>query len=278
MVERKKFLFEEFKAKQGDIMWEEISAHVYKHAKIMSRRPGEIAWILLYPFIGILSLGILAFFLMSKGAPLDSMVFVFVGVMVWNFYGISQRGITYGITFDIWNGCLRHSFTGKSSVRHFIIGNSIFGFLSSFAAFLIIGTVGIIFFGFNIFSAGIFLVNLFFVFMFATGIGLMINGLMVAYGEKYMSLIWMLTGIIMVFSGVYYPVSMLPGVVQAFSYAIPATHSIISIRAALGISLNGATASLAIGAALAFVYLAIGALVFRYAVKMGKRSGMITRY
>ncbi len=259
-------------------MWTEISAHVYKHWKIMSRRPGEIAWILLYPFIGILSIGILAFFLISKGAPLESMMFVFVGVIVWNFYGISQRGITYGITFDIWNNCLKHSFAGKSSIGHFITGNSIFGLLSSLAAFALVGVVGFILFGFNIFAVGAFLVNLFFVFLFATGVGLMINGLMVAKGEKYMSIIWMGTGIIMVFSGVYYPVSILPGAVQAVSYAIPATHSIISMRAALGAGLDIAVAELVIGAALSLVYLAIGALIFRNAVNRGRRSGMITKY
>ncbi|MCK4816138.1 ABC transporter permease, partial [bacterium] len=199
------------------MMFEEISAHIYKHWKMMARRPGELAWLLVYPFVGLMSLGILSFYLRSQGAPLDTMLFVLVGVIVWGFYDVSQRAISYGITFDIWNNCLRHTFASKSSVTHFIIGNSAFGLLSSVVAFVLVGSVSVLIFGFNIFLAGFYLMNLFSVFIFATGIGLLIDSLMVTRGEKWMSLIWMGTGIIMIFSGVYYPVTILPDLMQRIS-------------------------------------------------------------
>ena len=215
-------------------MFEEVRAHMYKHWKIMSRRPGEMAWIIVYPFIAILSIGILAMFLISKGAPLDSMLFVFLGVVTWNFYDISQRAITYGITYHIWSMSLKHMFATSAKTSHFIIGNALFGIISAIFAFMMVGLIGILLFKFNIFLLGGYLVNLFFIFIFATGIGLMINGLMITKGEKYMSLIWMGTGIIMIFSGIYYPISILPSAVQTISLMIPATHSLISMRVAVG--------------------------------------------
>jgi len=259
-------------------MWEEVSAHIYKHMKIMAKRPGELAWIFVYPFISFLSVGILAFFLISEGAPLDSMMFVFVGVIVWNLYGLTQRAVTYGITFDIWSASLKHSFIGKSSIRHFVVGNALFGLTSSMATAVLIGIVGYFVFGFNLLVAGFFLVNLFFVFIFATAIGLVINGLMLAKGDKYMSLIWMGTGIIMIFSGIYYPVSILPVPMQAISNAIPVSHSLASLRASLGFGQSLAVNSLVTGAALSLVYLAIGAWIFRLGLKRGRTSGMITKY
>lgn len=258
-------------------MLEEISAHVYKHAKIMAKRPGELAWVLVYPFISVLSIGILVSFMISNGAPIESMMFVFVGVVVWNVYSLSQRGITYGVTFDIWSMSLKHAFIAKSSIASFIIGNSLFGLLSSLATVILVGLVGWIFFGFNLFLAGFFLVNLFFVFVFATAIGLIINGLMLSKGDKFMSLIWMGTGIIMIFSGIYYPITILPGPLQYIAQGIPVSHSLMSLRASLGFNPEAAVGELLIGAGLSIVYLAIGTFLFKLGLKRGRTSGMITK-
>ncbi len=211
-------------------MFEETTSYIYKQWKIMSRRPGELAWIFVYPFIGLLSIGIYAFFLITQGAPLDSILYVLVGVISWNFYDVSQRAITFGITLDIWSNCLRHSFAGNSRIRHFILGNSVFGLISSVLTFFLVAAAGLLVFGFNLFSAWLWLIpNLLIVFIFATGIGLMIDSLLISQSEKYMSLIWTMTGVIMIFSGVYYPASVLPAPMQAVSQILPTTHAINSM-------------------------------------------------
>ncbi len=259
-------------------MLEEASAHFYKQFKIMSRRMGEIAWIAIHPLIFILSLGILAYFVSEGGAGPETMLFVFAGVIVWNIYDVSQRATSFGITLDIWADSLKHTFTGSSSLAGFIVGNASYGLFSSVLVLMITGILAVILFGFNIFLAGFYLINLFFVFIFATGLALVINSLMVTKGDKYMSLIWILTGIIMIFSGVYYPIDILPGPVQAVSLAVPTTHSIMSLRAALGFSPGLANPELAIGAILSVAYFALGVLVFRWAIKRSKVTGVITRY
>src|SRR3989338_2556742 len=247
-------------------MMEEISAHFYKHKIIMKRRPADLAWIFLHPLIGLLSIGLLVFFIISKGAPIDSMLFVFVGVTMWNFYDLSQRAITYAITMDIWNTCLKHGFSGKSAVKHFIVGNSIFGLYSSTIAFVLVGVVGFFLFGFNIFAAGPYLMNLLTVFIFAVAIGLMIDSLMLAQGEKYLSLVWMVTGIVMIFSGVYYPVWILPHPISDISYALPSTHAINSIRSFLT-GTGSPLIEFGAGILISFVYLGAGIYFFKRGLK-----------
>ena len=259
-------------------MFEEASAHFYKQWKIMSKRPGEIAWIAIYPLISILSIGILAYFVITKGSPPETMLFILVGVIVWDVYGVAERAISYGITLDIWGNCLKHTFTGGSSFMGFIIGNSLFGLFSSVSVFLIMGAICIGLFGFNVFAAGLFLVNLFFVFLFATSFGLIIDAFMLTKGDKYMSLIWITPGLIMIFSGIYYPIEILPLPVQMFSLAMPTTHSLISLRASLGFSPGLAIPALLTGAALSIAYLAFGLLLFKWAIKRSKVTGILTRY
>lgn len=259
-------------------MLEEASAHFYKHYKIMSRRAGEVAWIAIHPLISILSLGILAYFVSKGGAGPETMLFIFAGVIVWNIYDVSQRATSYGVTLDIWSDCLKHTFTGSSSFTGFVVGNAFYGLFSSILVMIITGMLAAVLFGFNIFLAGFYLANLLFVFIFATGLALVINSLMVTKGDKYMSLIWILTGVIMIFSGVYYPIEILPGPIQAVSLAVPTTHSIISLRAALGFSPGLANPELAIGAVLSVAYFVLGALIFRWSIRRSRVTGVITRY
>ena len=259
-------------------MIDEISAFYYRQKVIMKRRPGELSWILVHPFIGLLSIGILALFVVKNGAPQNSVMFVFVGVIMWNFYDLVQRGITFGITFDIWGTTMKHSFSAKASPMHFIIGNSLFGFTSAVIAFVLVGIVGLFAFGFNIFAAGFFLINLLPVCLFAVAIGLMINSLMVSKGERYTALIWVLTGIVMIFSGVYYPVSVLPSPIFEIAHALPSTYAINSMRAAFGYSPELLIPDLIIGFVLSIVYLVAGYFIFVYGLKKGYTNGTITKY
>ena len=259
-------------------MFEEIGAHFYKQWKIMSKRPGEIAWITIYPLISIFSIGILAYFVITKGSPPETMLFVLVGVIIWDIYNTGERTTSFGITLDIWNECLKHTFTGSSSLVGFILGNVLYGVFGAFIITMILSALGIVFFGFNIFTAGIFLLNFVSVFIFSVGTGLFINSLMLTKGEKYMSLIWTLPGIVMIFSGIYYPIEILPYAVQLVSLAVPTTHSLISLRSSLGFSPGLAVPEFYIGMILSLAYLAVGVAVFRWAVSRSKKTGIIIKY
>ena len=259
-------------------MFEEISAHFYKQWKMISRRPGELSFLLLNPFIILLSLGIMIWFVVMQGAPASSMMFVFAGITIWSFFDLVERAVTYGLTLDIWNTCMKHTFSTKASPKHFIIGNSLFGMFSGIVAFSVVGVSGFLAFGFNVFAAGIYIINLVSILFFAIFIGLVINSLMVSRGEKWMALIWMITGIVMVFSGVYYPVSILPSPVQEISQLLPSTHAINSFRAGLGYLPETGLYEFLVGFVSSLFCLALGILIFKRGLKKGHENGIITRY
>jgi ABC-2 type transport system permease protein len=259
-------------------MLDEASAHFYKQWKIMSRRPGEMAWIALYPLISLLSLGIFAYFVTTRGSPPETMLFILVGVIVWDVYNVAERSTSFGIALDIWADCLKHTFTGGSSFAGFVLGNGIFALFGAVSVFLLMALLGTLLFGFSVFGAGAFLLNLASVFIFAVGFGLLINSLMLTKGEKHMSLIWTAPGIIMIFSGIYYPIEILPLPVQAVSLALPTTHSLISMRASLGFSSGLALPEFLAGAALSLAYFALGLAAFRWSIRRSRVTGVITRY
>ena len=110
-------------------------------------------------------------------------------------------------------------------------------------------------------------------------VGLLIDSLMVTMSEKYMALIWVSTGVIMIFSGVYYPVDVLPPGIRESAMIMPSTHAITSLRTAvMGGSAGVVMSEMLIGMVLGVAVFLIGSLTFRFAVNKGRENGVLTKY
>jgi hypothetical protein len=116
-------------------MWTEASAQLYKLLKIATRWPGEAAELLIYPLVTILSLGILAYFIITQGAPVETLLFVFVGVVSWSVFEGSQRVASYGIMVDIFDDSMKHTFAGWQGVGHYVLGVMSYGLFASALGF-----------------------------------------------------------------------------------------------------------------------------------------------
>jgi ABC-2 type transport system permease protein len=111
------------------------------------------------------------------------------------------------------------------------------------------------------------------------GIGMMTAVLPLISPEKGTQLGFMAQGVMLVVSGVYYPVSVLPGWMQAISRVSPATYALRGIRHAI---LDGAGPAavwrdvwplLVIGLA----SIPLGLWVFRRGERYAKRHGKLKR-
>ncbi len=260
-------------------MLETVIAHIYKQHKMMVKNASELAWIFIYPFVALLSIGLFAHYISLSGGPPEAILFVLVGVVVWNFYDLTQRAVTYGMTYDMWSNSLKHGLVNASGIKEFIIGNSFYGLLTSYLVVIFVGIAGLLAFGFNIFGAGIVLaISLLPVFLFATAIGLLIDSLMITRGHNWMSLIWSISGVIMIFSGVFYPVDILPEAVKFLALSFPTTYSINALRAAFGFTTVSISETILIAFLISAIYLAVCIFIFTKAVKRSKTTGKLTQY
>ena len=257
-------------------MFETILAHLYKQYMKTKRSPADLLWIFVFPLTGLLSLGIFGLYFQFTGTGPNPLVFIVVGVTVWNIYAISQKAITYGLMYDIWDECLRHTYLGKSTDEDLVIGNSIFGILTSFVSIGIVAIAAWLLFGMNILNAGVYLLGgAIAVFLYATSIGLVINAMVLRRGYDWSSLIWMTTGFVMIISGVYYPVEFLPQPFAFIAQLIPATHSISSIRAALGASTVNAGTELLYSLILSVIYMTVAFIIYKRSVKRAREKGSL---
>lgn len=254
----------------------QAKGHFYKQYLKLFKAAGEWEFILVYPLVHLFSMGFLSTFVGAGDAGRIALTYMFVGAFSWNFYVLAQKGITYGILHEIWADSVKHLATAPAGITDFILGNGAYGLLSGLMAWLLMFLCAKFFFNFDIFTAGpVIALGLAGLFLYGMAEGLVVNAIMLLKGPEYMSITWIITGIVMVASAVYYPLSILPGPVQAIAYILPTTHAIESIRQAI---LGGDAVAPGINAViLGIIYLAIAGFVFAEALKRSKQNGTILR-
>ncbi len=253
-----------------------IQGHFYKHFVRLPRSSAEWEFIIVYPLVHIFSIGLLLTFLKGLGTDSSASTYMLVGAFAWNFYVLCQRGITYGILKEIWSESAKQMMITPSTPAHFIIGNGVYGALTAFMSLILMHLVAVFFFSFNIFNAGLpLLIGLAGIVLYGIAEGLIVNSIIILKGPEYMHVTWIITGIVMVLSAVYYPLELLPPEVQVISNLLPTTHAIQAIRS--GLLTNSGMQSGLISIALGIIYLIIGTLVFRWAIDKSRENGTILR-
>lgn len=248
-------------------------AYFYKMYKMTIKSSGEKAWLFIYPLVGLFSIGFLASYLKAVGGVLSTIHFVLIGVIIWSFYDLCQKAPVYGLLFDIWDHNLKHSITAPATKYDFLIGTSTFGLLSAIFTSIYLTAISITFFDFNIYSAGITtIIALSTIFIFATSIALLINSLIISKDKEYMVLTWAIPGMIMIFSGVYYPIEFLPEMAQSISYLLPTTYAISAIRESFSFTAT-ITNPLTKGILIALIYLITSIKIYTLGLKSAKRTG-----
>lgn len=253
-------------------------AHFYKHWIELKKNSGEWEWIIIYPLVHIFSIGFLSLFFKGLGGNSNATIYLLVGAFAWNFYVLCQRGITYGVLREIWADSIKHSIISPAGIKEFIIGNGAYGLFTGIISLLLMYIVALVVFSFNIFSGGAGVsLGLIALFLYGMAEGLLINAVMMLKGPEYMSLTWIITGIVMVLSAVYYPLQLIPEQIRWISYLLPTTHAIEAMRAAFISGHAAAVSSGLTGIGLALVYLAIGAFVYSRAVNKSRENGTVLR-
>jgi ABC-2 type transport system permease protein len=204
-----------------------------------------------------------------------------VGAVVWAYLGVIFEILTETVAWERWEGTIEYTFMAPLSRPVHLFGMGLFAIVyGTVRAILLFGVVAL-FFDLNLgsadFAAAI-VVLLVASFSFV-GIGMMTAVLPLISPEKGTQLGFMAQGILLVVSGVYYPVDVLPEWMQVFSTISPATYALDGLRDAI-LDGDGLTAMgdevwplVLIG----IVTIPLGLWVFRRGEQYAKRHGKLKR-
>ncbi len=204
-----------------------------------------------------------------------------VGAVVWAYLGIIFEILTETVAWERWEGTIEYTFMAPLSRPIHLFGMGAFAIAYGvIRAVLLFGVVALFF---NLELAGANFVAALIVLLVASisfiGIGMMTAVLPLISPEKGTQLGFVAQGLLLVVSGVYYPVSVLPEWMQWLSVISPATYALEGIRAAI---IDGAGVTdmwqyiwplIIIG----IVSIPLGLEVFRRGERYAKKHGKLKR-
>ncbi len=158
-----------------------------------------------------------------------------IGAVIWSYLGIVFEIIVETVAWERWEGTIEYTFMAPLSRPVHLMGMGFFAVLYGVVRASIVFVVIAAFFGLNMpnanFAAA--LVVLAIASISFIGIGMMTAVLPLISPEKGMQIGFVGQGILLVVSGVYYPVSVLPEWMQWLSKISPATYALAGIRHAI---------------------------------------------
>lgn len=211
-----------------------------------------------------------------------------------DYFSFALIGIAFTRFFLIWlkifpakvneaqvTGSLEAMFTTPTSTSLILILSSLWSFIFAFIQVLIYLLCGIFFFNAKIVIGNLFIavIVLLLTALSISGIGIIAASLMLIFkGTGY------ITGIVsylfMLFSGVYYPITVLPSWLQHLSKLLPITHSLEITRRALirGVSLRELAPGLCVLILFTITLLPLSLIIFNLSVKKAKSDGSLTYF
>ncbi|RLE31312.1 ABC transporter permease [Candidatus Acetothermia bacterium] len=208
-------------------------------------------------------------------------LYLLVGTLVWAYLSQIFYVISEMVAWERWEGTIEYTFMAPSSRLTHLVGTSVFAVIYGIARTLLILAAAAAFFdiplsGADLPAAGLWLLvgSVSFV-----GFGILAGVMPLLFPERGVQMTNVLAALLLLVSGVYYPVEVLPAWMQALAKASPATYVIQGMREAIlsGQGLEYAARPLALLALGGGGMILLGAWVFSRAERYAKRTGRLKR-
>ena len=243
----------------------------------------EVAWFL-YTVANTLTIVFIAKGAEAAGYRLDvnrETIVLLVGAVVWSYLGLLFEIVTETVAWERWEGTIEYTFMAPLSRPAHLLGMGafavVYGVLRTMLLFGVVSAfLDVSYTNANFASAMVVLAVSSISFV---GIGMMTAVLPLISPEKGTQLGFIAQGLLLVISGVYYPVSVLPQWMQWLSVVSPATYTLEGARKAV---LDGAGVAALWGEiwpllVIGVIAIPAGLAVFAQGERYAKRHGRLKR-
>jgi ABC-2 type transport system permease protein len=211
----------------------QLMAFVFRDFSLTRRYLG---WVVVFTFYAMVNSATIA--LIGVAAKDERLTLtLIVGVLLWSFLSVLFNEIAMSVAYERWEGTLEYTFMAPVSRLVHLFGVSLFAAAYSIIRLAIVVGGLAVFIGLDLSRAnllGILIVLLVSSFAFI-GLGLMAAVLPVFSAERGAEATNIFQGCLLLVSGVYYPVEVLPGWLQPFARLSPATYALSACRKLMGL-------------------------------------------
>lgn len=253
-----------------------VYAMVLRHVYLLRKSWVRIFELAYYPAVSMILWGFITRYMASSNSLLLQAPGLFLAaVLLWDTLFRSQLGVSLTFFEEMYSRNLGHLFVSPLRPYELILSMVSVSFMRTAIGIGGAALLAIVLFRYSIFSLGLPLVAFFAnLLIMGWAIGLMVAALVLRWGLGAENLAWALIFVLTPFSGVYYPVSVLPGWLQPVAKALPSTQVFEGMRAVMiedvfrydyffnAVGLN-------------VIYGAIGAVIFLAAFRGARQKGLL---
>ncbi len=208
-------------------------------------------------------------------------LYLLIGTLVWRYLSIVFDAISEMIAWERWEGTIEYTFMAPVSRLTHMLGQTIFSVVYGLLFSGVILIVVVLFFHLDLSQADLLggaLVLLAASISFI-GFGIMAAVLPLLFPERGAQMTNVMQAVLLLVSGVYYPVTVMPGWVQALARLSPATYALEGIRQAIlqGAPLRSLLGTMGLLVAMGVLAIPVGVWIFSRAERHAKRTGVLKR-
>src|SRR5678815_1256082 len=213
-----------------------------------------IGWVVVFNFYALVTSATVALIGVAQGDYQMTLTLV-VGALLWNYLSWLYQEISMSIAYERWEGTLEYTFMAPVSRGVHLLGVSLFSLLNSIVTSVIV-LIGLMLFtdlhlrGVNFFGVLVVLAVSTVAFV---GLGLFAAIFPVMSAERGAEATHIFQGSLLLVSGVYYEIEVLPGWLQPLSIVSPATYTLSACRKLFGVGSSSSTPGQLAGAPLSAV-------------------------
>ena len=246
----------------------------------------EVVW-LFYSLVSVLSIGYLASGLGALGAEGGSFdlgkaqLYLLIGALLWGYLSLVFMEVAYAIGWERWEGTIEYTFMAPVRRITHLFGICLFaigyGLARTFVVLLIATAMFRLDFSHADIPAALAVLAASTVPLIGLSILTAVLPLLSPQKGEQMSIA--VQGFLLLVSGVYYPLSVLPVPMQVAGAASPLTYALAGIRRSLlqGAGLDAQVGTIAILLGMGVVLIPASIFVFAWAENRAKRLGLLKR-
>ena len=256
-----------------------VAAIVLRNLYLLRGSPARIVPLFAWVAVDIVLWGFLTRYLnaSTRGGP-DFVPMLLGAVLLWDFFIRVMQGVTMAFFEDVWARNFLNFFATPLGVGEYVTGLVLSSVMTSAIGLVAMLALATGAFGLSYASIGSLLAPFLLVlFLFGIALGILACAMVLRLGPAAEWIVWPIPALLSPFAGVFYPVSTLPGWMQAVAQLLPPAHVFEQMRAILA----GRPASwpaLLCGLGEAALYIALAGIAFAATHRRAVRTGLIARY
>jgi ABC-2 type transport system permease protein len=253
---------------------------VLRYVFIYRRSPIRLIEVLFWPTMSLMVWGFITTFIQrSAEGGLTHFITFLIGAMIgWDILFRAQQGVSLSFLEDIWARNLLNIFCAPVRLSEYVFATFLFGLLRVSVTLMVLCALAWLLYHFNFFALGValipFIANLL---VLGLTIGIVTIAIILRYGHGAEPFAWALPFLLQPFSAVFYPVSVLPQVMQKVAWAIPCTYVFEGMREVIGAG-TIPWDNLAWATGLNLIYLAAAMSLLLHMLNVARDRGLLGKW